>query len=161
MANKHCLVEGPCGKNSGCVCGGGIWALSHQKLLRWWGELKIYLPRTHYQCSQELHLPEPCLPARFGADSCENASILVGEQSYGFPVLAAPRCAGDCSGSEPLAEGRPGIHPRPRAETETQIKSLHIYFFFSRKPIVLRIRLLSDNPPDLHEKSNECMGKHR
>lgn len=32
----------------------GLCALSHQKLLRWWGELKIYLPRTHYQRSQEL-----------------------------------------------------------------------------------------------------------
>lgn len=48
----------------------------------------------------------------------------------------------------------PGLRLKPRSKA-------YISFFFSREPVVLRIKLVSDNPPDLHEKSNECMGKHR
>lgn len=54
-----------------------------------------------------------------------------------------------------------GFTPDPGLRLKPRSKAYIFIFFFSRKPIVLRIRLLSDNPPDLHEKSNECMGKHR
>lgn len=136
----------------------GLCAFSHQKLLIWWGEIKIYLPRTHYQHSQELHLAEACLPAPVApshADSYERASILGRSKLSCFPAFPAALCLpAACSApDECLWPQRPGLR--------LKLRSKAYLFFFQVNPYLLRIGLVSGNPQVLHERSNEWMGKQR
>ena len=137
----------------------GLCALSHQKLLRWWGELKIYLPRTDYQRSQELHLAEACLPTPVVTFSCwqlwerfyfrgrVNSPV---SQSLQLPraclLPAETQLNQRCCWIECLQPQRLGLRLKPMSKT------YFCFFFFQVNPYLWRIGLVSSNPLVLHER---------